>query len=609
MLRTNATQRLRLNATQSYTIGSFATQTKDGALGLSPNNTLWTNGPGPFSRLHLHDGTTAVLTAAYRPWMDNGISFTTNGDQMYVGHKVEPGSDHTAAVIQWSDNDAPEAGPDVMKFIFTAGYSGAGTGNGSLNGLELGRFHPQGWLGLGDWQAAGVQPDERLDLLSRTIRLRDFTHPTLYRNNTYDRILVANPSDGRVYWRDASTLTASDCEWTLQGTPGSNSDVSTAYAGNTGCPQADKGVGIGIQVPKVKLHVRKDSFSATQEETAIKAETVRTVAGAFSYGVDATNTDAVANASYNVAVKGSARNGRLNYGVWGRAFTDPAFAYVDYGVYGEAVNSGSSTCFGVYGTASNGSGGGGPSGVWAGFFDGDVMIDGNGYLTGMVPIVSDSSLKTDVQDLVNAGELLGQLHPKTYEFLVAEHPGIHLPTGPQMGLIAQEVEGVIPQLVKQVTVPAKYDSTGTALTGPETIRTLNYMGLIPLLIAGYQEQQARLEQLEQQLAACCAAGELRSTSEDAVTPARATLKEALTIAPNPFTDRTTLTYTVPHPGQVRLDVATADGRPLKVLRQEEAQAGTFTYEWDTQGLSAGTYLCTLLLDGQVVVKRAVKVAR
>ncbi len=61
MFRTNAIQRLRLNANQSYTIGSYATQAKNGAVGLSPNNTLWVNGPGPFSRLHLHDGTTSVL--------------------------------------------------------------------------------------------------------------------------------------------------------------------------------------------------------------------------------------------------------------------------------------------------------------------------------------------------------------------------------------------------------------------------------------------------------------------------------------------------------------------------------------------------------------------
>ena len=115
MLRTNATQRLRINATQTYTIGSFSGQGKFGAVGLSPNNTLWANGPGPFSRLHLHDGTTSVLSASYRSWMDNGITFTTNSDQMYVGHRVEAGSDQTSAVVQWGDYEGVGAGPQLAR--------------------------------------------------------------------------------------------------------------------------------------------------------------------------------------------------------------------------------------------------------------------------------------------------------------------------------------------------------------------------------------------------------------------------------------------------------------------------------------------------------------
>ena len=122
---TDNIERMILNQTTSYNIGSvtFGAQVKDGALGLSPNNSLWSTGPGgPFSRLHLHDGN-GLLTAGYRPWMDNGVTFTTNQDHMYVGHKVEDGGDQTAAVIQWADNELSPAGPDVMKFIFTSNFN------------------------------------------------------------------------------------------------------------------------------------------------------------------------------------------------------------------------------------------------------------------------------------------------------------------------------------------------------------------------------------------------------------------------------------------------------------------------------------------------------
>lgn len=171
---TRAIQRMELSPSRMYGIGNFTNQVKDGALLISPSvaNFYASGALGAFSRLHLHDGTTSVLASPYRPWMDNGITFTTNSDQMYIGHKVEPGFDQTAAVIQWADNEFPAAGPDVLKFLFTASYSPLGTGPNSLNGREIARMHPRGFLGIGDWQAAGLQPEERLDVLDGRVRIR-----------------------------------------------------------------------------------------------------------------------------------------------------------------------------------------------------------------------------------------------------------------------------------------------------------------------------------------------------------------------------------------------------------------------------------------------------
>jgi hypothetical protein len=54
-------------------------------------------------------------------------------------------------------------------------------------------------------------------------------------------------------------------------------------------------------------------------------------------------------------------------------------------------------------------------------------------------------------------------------------------------------------------------------------------------------------------------------------------------------------------------VSTSDGKPLETLREEKAEAGAYNYAWNTTKLAAGTYFCTFMLDGAVVVKRAVKV--
>ncbi len=66
-LLTNTTERVRINASGSYTIGSFAAQLASGFVGVSPNSTLWSGGnPGPFSRMHLHDGTSVQKRAIGR---------------------------------------------------------------------------------------------------------------------------------------------------------------------------------------------------------------------------------------------------------------------------------------------------------------------------------------------------------------------------------------------------------------------------------------------------------------------------------------------------------------------------------------------------------------
>ncbi|MBL7940300.1 MAG: hypothetical protein JNL43_13140 [Flavobacteriales bacterium] len=46
-----------------------------------------------------------------------------------------------------------------------------------------------------------------------------------------------------------------------------------------------------------------------------------------------------------------------------------------------------------------------------------------------------------------------------------------------------------------------------------------------------------------------------------------------------------------------------------LLHEATLQAGDYQYEWDTTNLAPGMYYVTLLLDGQPLVKKAVKVTR
>lgn len=80
----------------------------------------------------------------------------------------------------------------------------------------------------------------------------------------------------------------------------------------------------------------------------------------------------------------------------------------------------------------------------------------------------------------------------------------------QYGLIAQEVEDVLPSLVLATKRPEQLDSTGAVIEDALDFKAMNYVGLIPIMIAATQEHQTELQALQQEvadmrqlLASCC----------------------------------------------------------------------------------------------------------
>lgn len=644
---TSAIQRMGLNHTMSYNIGPFGADPRNGFMGISGRPGLWTATKGPFTRLHLADDVGAddpavfAQSYGYRPWMRNGITLTGNGDQGYMGQKFD-GADRTDLIFQWSDNAGigPEYSPDRLRFLFSSTYTGAASGSGSLSGLEAMRLFPKSQtevnVGIGDFAPVAVgEPTERLDLLSGRLRIRQL--PNDLPNFTSKRILVVDHADptspeyGVVKWRDINTLTT-DCNWTLQGASGSNSHVATAYFGNTGCPQMDKGVGIGVFDPKAKLDVYHEDFSSLPRIGIQSRIIVNSQANTYGIRADVLPTTGSAQASISSAVYGTARNMRAARGVHGAARVDEISignGTNAYGLYGSAiVQNGDDTqaAIGVYGIA-NAINTPTPAGVmavygnlqaplgttnaWGGYFNGDVFTTGS-YLP------SDEHLKSNVEPVSGAMELIGSLVPRTYSFKTEEYPQMNLPQGERIGLLSQEVQEVLPALVKRAVLPAQLDSTGEQVYPAVEFLSLNYTELIPLLIAGFKEQSARIDEqnarlasLEEQLAACCSNPD-GGTRSMPLGPA-GTLEEGtgrhLLIQPNPFNEATTVSYTLERAGRMQLLVNSADGKQLNVLEEAQRSAGDYRYEWNTSALKAGMYYVTLLLDGQPVVKKAVKVAR
>ena len=257
---------------------------------------------------------------------------------------------------------------------------------------------------------------------------------------------------------------------------------------------------------------------------------------------------------------------------------------------------------------------------WAGYFAGNVNCTGTGYYVNGVFVASDESLKTNIEPLGSALEVIDQLRPKTYDFLANTHGHLSMPEGQQAGFIAPEVEELLPALVSNTSIAAELDSLGEVISPAIEYKALNYAGFAPYLVGAIQELSQRndamaeeLASMREQLASCCARGDADGTRGSVTTAdALANAPDAdrkLRIVPNPFSEPPTVFYTLDRSGRMQLIANSADGKELNVLQEATLQAGDYRYAWDTTALAPGMYYVTLFLEGKPIVKKAVKVNR
>ena len=122
-------------------------------------------------------------------------------------------------------------------------------------------------------------------------------------------------------------------------------------------------------------------------------------------------------------------------------------------------------------------------GEFAGFFVGSVTGTGPGNFA------SDIIFKDSLQDISNALATLNNISPKQYVFRTDSFPYLNFPENDQYGLIAQQLDSVsgVAAMVGMATHPQIRDSAGNLLMDSLSFKTINYTGLIPLLVSGVNE--------------------------------------------------------------------------------------------------------------------------
>lgn len=236
-----------------------------------------------------------------------------------------------------------------------------------------------------------------------------------------------------------------------------------------------------------------------------------------------------------------------------------------------------------------------------------ALVDINGVTNSALGYtqISDATMKNTVVTLPNSLNKIKNLRPVTFKW---NNPTDSASTGIHAGFIAQEVDTVIPQVVR---------------THTNGIKSISYDELIPYLVSAVQAQQKQIHHMDsiitaltQSVSSCCSNSAARQTGingndPSALTQININLSDVDMIVlnqntPNPFAEQTTITYNVPEKyGFAQLVFKTIDGKIIKtvdITKKGRGQVNVFAND-----LSNGLYMYSLIVDGTTVdTKKMVK---
>ncbi len=254
--------------------------------------------------------------------------------------------------------------------------------------------------------------------------------------------------------------------------------------------------------------------------------------------------------------------------------------------------------------------------VGIGMTNPSYKLDVNGIVRATnISVTSDERLKTNITPLKENISKLILLNGKMYnKALLAKTPLQNyvekdsikvltnlaqneketLPLGTkEFGFIAQELLKVYPELVSQ-------DNEG--------IYSVNYIGLIPVLVEAFKEQQNNISQLTNQINSCCNTSQLLGNANNIDNNEKGNSNNKAILlqnTPNPFGSNTEIGLVIPSTAQKAiLNIYDMQGIEIKSHVLNERGQQTFILEGNS--LKAGMYLYSLIVDNtEIDTKRMI----
>ncbi len=238
--------------------------------------------------------------------------------------------------------------------------------------------------------------------------------------------------------------------------------------------------------------------------------------------------------------------------------------------------------------------------------DGDLSILGKAFVNSGSWSGSDKRFKTNIKQLDNTLQKLEKINGYTYDFLFNDFKEMGFPKENQIGLIAQELRPLFPQLVAE-------DKNGYL--------AVNYFGFIPVLLEAIKEQQsqfmlqqnklesqnvlinnlqAQIDELKTAISFTNAAGQQKNGSTTIVANLNnnnvIVLKQNV---PNPFAENTTIEYNIPETfGSASIYFTDEKGQMIKTMAiKQNGKGSILVYGND---LTNGTYTYTLVVDDKII---------
>jgi len=110
--------------------------------------------------------------------------------------------------------------------------------------------------------------------------------------------------------------------------------------------------------------------------------------------------------------------------------------------------------------------------------------------------ISDTAIKKNISVIDDPLQKLTQLSPVSYEYDHADYKHLKFQQGRQYGFIAEDLQAIFPNLVKERSVSYMF---GKNTYRNAKIKVVDQVSLIPVMVACIKEQQSEIEILKAEI--------------------------------------------------------------------------------------------------------------